>query len=80
MWEIFLILMGVMALLNCAFSTTTSIELLQKSVEIWGGKRLKSLSIVPANLVNSAVCLVIGIYVLRSSWHWLEDDFLPKTT
>ncbi len=78
--KVFLILMGAVALLNGTFGTTTPIELLQKSVEIWGGKGLESLSIVPANLVNAAVCLVIGIYVLRSSRRWLEDDFLPKTT
>lgn len=78
--KVFLILMGAVALLNGTFGTTTPIELLQKSVEIWGGKGLESLSIVPANLVNAAACLVIGIYVLRSSRRWLEDDFLPKTT
>lgn len=78
--KVLLILMAAIALLNGTFGTTTPLELLQKSVEIWGGKGLESLSIVPANLVNAALCLVIGIYILRSSRNWLEDDFLPKTS
>lgn len=78
--KVLLILMAAVALLNGTFGTTTPLELLQKSVEIWGGKGLESLSIVPANLVNAALCLVIGVYILRSSRDWLEDDFLPKTT
>ncbi|MBT9186130.1 mechanosensitive ion channel family protein [Pectobacterium punjabense] len=78
--KVFLILMAAVALLNGTFGTTTPLELVQKAVEIWGGKGLETLSIVPAHLVNAVLFLVVGVYVLRSSKRWLEDEFLPKTT
>ncbi|MCL2899560.1 DUF3772 domain-containing protein [Brenneria tiliae] len=77
--KVFLILMAAVALLNGTFGTTTPLELVQKAAELWGGKGLETLSIVPAHLVNAVLFLVIGIYVLRSSKRWLEDEFLPKT-
>lgn len=77
--KVFLILMAAVALLNGTFGTTTPLELVQKAVELWGGKGLETLSIVPAHLVNAVLFLVVGIYVLRSSKRWLEYEFLPKT-
>ncbi|WP_312241524.1 DUF3772 domain-containing protein [Pantoea sp.] len=75
-----LILFVAIALLNGTFASSTPIELLQKAIEFWGGKGLESLNIVPARLVNALVCLIVGIYVLRSVRRWLDNDFLPKTT
>ncbi len=75
-----LILVMVVALLNGTFGSSTPIELLQKAAEFWGGKGLESLNIVPAHLVNALICLVVGIYVLRSVRRWLDNEFLPKTT
>nr|WP_052896724.1 DUF3772 domain-containing protein [Winslowiella iniecta]KOC92864.1 mechanosensitive ion channel protein [Winslowiella iniecta]KOC95217.1 mechanosensitive ion channel protein [Winslowiella iniecta] len=75
-----LILFAAVAILNGTLGTSTPIELLQKAVEFWGGKGLESLNIVPAHLVNAILCLVVGIYVLRSVKRWLDKDFLPKTT
>ncbi|WP_275554008.1 DUF3772 domain-containing protein [Mixta sp. Marseille-Q2659] len=75
-----LLLFAVVAVLNGTFGTSTPIELLQKAVEFWGGKGLESLNIVPAHLVNALLCLIIGIYALRSVRRWLDKDFLPKTT
>ncbi|MCU5772898.1 DUF3772 domain-containing protein [Erwiniaceae bacterium BAC15a-03b] len=75
-----LILFAAMSLLNGTLGSSTPIELLQKAVEFWGGKGLESLNIVPAHMVNALLCLVIGIYVLRSVKRWLDKDFLPKTT
>ncbi len=69
-----------LALLNGTFASSTPIELLQKAIEFWGGKGLESLNIVPAHMVNAIICLVVGIYVLRSVRRWLDNDFLPKTT
>ncbi|MBQ4797309.1 hypothetical protein F9U41_25185, partial [Pectobacterium versatile] len=60
--KVLLILMAVVALLNGTFGSTTPVDLVQKAVEIWGGKGLESISIVPAHLVNAVVLLVIGIY------------------
>ncbi|ATO33988.1 mechanosensitive ion channel family protein [Dickeya dianthicola] len=78
--KVLLILMAVVALLNGTFGSTTPVDLVQKAVEIWGGKGLESISIVPAHLVNAVVLLVIGIYSLRVSRRWLEHEFFPKTT
>ena len=75
-----LILFVAIALLNGTFASSTPIELLQKAIEFWGGKGLESLNIVPAHMVNALVCLIVGIYVLRSVRRWLDNDFLPKTT
>ncbi|WMY76676.1 DUF3772 domain-containing protein [Buttiauxella selenatireducens] len=74
-----LLLMAAVALLNGTFGTTTPMELLIKIAEMWGGKGLEGMNIIPAHAVNSVLCLVIGWYVLRSTRRWLDNDFLPKT-
>lgn len=74
-----LILMAAVALLNGTFGTTTPLELLSKIVDIWGGKGLEGMNIIPAHAVNAVLCLVVGWYILRSSRRWLDQDFLPKT-
>lgn len=74
-----LILMGVMALLNGTFGSTTPLALINKAVDMWGGKGLEKLNIVPAHVMNAVLLLGIGMYVLRSAKRWLEKDFLPKT-
>jgi len=75
-----LVLIAAIALLNGTFSSATPIELVQKAIEFWGGKGLESLNIVPAHVLNALLCLIVGIYVLRSARRWLDQDFLPKTT
>ncbi|KGT89463.1 mechanosensitive ion channel protein [Erwinia typographi] len=75
-----LVLAAAMALLNGTFGSSTPIELVQKAIEFWGGKGLETLNIVPAHVLNALLCLVVGIYVLRSVTRWLDKDFLPKTT
>lgn len=75
-----LLLAAIMALLNGTLGSATPIELVQKSIEFWGGQGLESMNIVPAHVVNALLCLVIGIWILRSVKRWLENDFLPKTT
>ncbi len=75
-----LIAILALALLNGTFASSTPIELIQKVIEFWGGKGMESLNIVPAHMVNAILCLVVGIYVLRSVRRWLDKDFLPKTT
>lgn len=74
-----LVLFAAVALLNGTFGTTTPLELLSKVVDIWGGKGLEGINIIPAHAVNAILCLVIGWYVLRSAKRWLDNDFLPKT-
>lgn len=74
-----LVLFAVVALLNGTFGTTTPLELLSKVVDIWGGKGLESINVIPAHAVNAILCLLVGWYVLRSAKLWLDNDFLPKT-
>lgn len=75
-----LLLAAVMALLNGTLGSATPVELVQKSIEFWSGKGLDSMDIVPVHLLNALVCLVVGIWALRSIRRWLDNDFLPKTT
>ncbi|WP_324723175.1 DUF3772 domain-containing protein [Lelliottia sp. JS-SCA-14] len=75
-----LLLMALVALLNGTFGTTTPLELVSKIADIWGGKGLESMNIIPAHAVNAVLCLVVGWYILRSSRRWLDHEFLPKTT
>jgi potassium efflux system protein len=74
-----LLLLAAVALLNGTFGTTTPLELLGKIADIWGGKGLEGMNIIPAHALNAVLCLVIGWYVLRSTRRWLDNDFLPKT-
>ncbi|AVF34780.1 DUF3772 domain-containing protein [Rahnella sikkimica] len=74
-----LLLFAAVALLNGTFGSTTPLELLAKIVDIWGGKGLEGVNIIPAHAVNAVLCLVVGWYILRSARRWLDNDFLPKT-
>lgn len=74
-----LILLMIVALINGSFGTTTPNSLLQKIVAILSGEGLKRLNIVPSNLLNAVICLVIGIYILRVTQRWLSHELLPKT-
>jgi potassium efflux system protein len=74
-----LLVMAAVALLNGTFGTTTPMELLTKIADMWGGKGLEGMNIIPAHALNAVLCLVVGWYVLRSTRRWLDNDFLPKT-
>ncbi|TBV04472.1 DUF3772 domain-containing protein [Stutzerimonas kirkiae] len=75
-----LVLLAIVALLNGAFGDTTPLSLLQRFVELLGGDGWGQLEIVPARIFNALLCLLLGIYVLRTAKRWLERDFLPKTS
>jgi len=74
-----LLLIAVTLLLGGNFGTTTPLELFSKVVDVWGGKGLEHLNIIPAHAVNAIIFLIVGWYVLRSAKRWLDNDFLPKT-
>ncbi|NLS56256.1 DUF3772 domain-containing protein [Hafnia alvei] len=74
-----LVLFAVTALLSGTYGSTTPLALLQKVVEIWRGKGLGGVTIIPAHALNAVLCLVIGWYILRTARRWLDNDFLPKT-
>lgn len=75
-----LLLLAAFALLNGTLGATTPLELLSKIADMWGGKGLEGMNIIPAHAVNAVLFLVIGWYILRSTRRWLDKDFLPKTT
>ncbi len=75
----FLLLMAITLLLGGNFGTTTPLEIFSKLVDLWGGKGLEHLNIIPGHMVNALIFLFVGIYVLRSAKRWLDVDFLPKT-
>jgi small-conductance mechanosensitive channel len=74
-----LLLLMIVALLNGSFGTTTPNSLIEKIIAILSGDGLKRLNIVPSNLLNAVIILVIGIYVLRVTQRWLSHELLPKT-
>lgn len=74
-----LILLAAVALFNGAFGTTTPMTLFNKAIEMWGGKGLETLNIVPSSVMHAFLCLGIGLYVLRTAKRWLDKEFLPKT-
>ncbi|MEA9391438.1 DUF3772 domain-containing protein [Acerihabitans sp. TG2] len=74
-----LILLAAVALINGTFGSTTPLSLLSKAIDMWGGKGLEKLNIVPAHVMNALIFLAIGVYVLRSVRRWLDKDFLPHT-
>lgn len=74
-----LLLMTIIALFNGTFGTTTPSLLISKLVRILSGDGLKQLHIVPGNLLNAVLSLVIGLYILRVTQRWLSQELLPKT-
>lgn len=74
-----LLVFAVTLLLGGNFGTTTPLELFSKVLDLWGGKGLEHMNIVPAHAVNAIIFMIVGWYVLRSAKRWLDIDFLPKT-
>ncbi|AHG22502.2 mechanosensitive ion channel protein [Chania multitudinisentens RB-25] len=74
-----LLLLMIVALINGSFGTTTPNSLIEKIITILSGEGLKRLNIVPSNLLNAVICLMIGIYILRVTKRWLSHELLPKT-
>ncbi|KVD85889.1 mechanosensitive ion channel protein [Burkholderia sp. ABCPW 14] len=71
-----LLLVAVVALLTGGFGTTPN-DLLVSVVSMFGGDRLQRLNIVPDRILNAALALGIGIYLLRSIRRWLDNELLP---
>ncbi len=72
-----LLLVAVIALLTGGFGTTPS-DLLNSLLTVLGGEKLRSLNIMPDRLVNAAIALGVGIWLLRSVRRWLDAELLPK--
>ncbi|MDN7675227.1 DUF3772 domain-containing protein [Burkholderia oklahomensis] len=71
-----LLLVAVVALLTGGFGTTPT-DLLVSVISMFGGDKLQRLNIVPDRILNAALALGIGIYLLRSIRRWLDNELLP---
>ena len=73
-----LLLIALITLLVGGVGSTLG-QLATNILAILGGDGLRKLNIVPANLLQALLALIIGVYLIRSLRRWLDDEFLPKT-
>ncbi|MHC8286495.1 DUF3772 domain-containing protein [Pseudomonas sp. XS1P51] len=73
-----LLLLAVITLFVGGVGTTLG-QLITSTMAILGGAGLRKLNIIPGNLLNAVLALLVGIYLIRSLRRWLDDEFLPKT-
>lgn len=73
-----LILIAVITTLVGGVGSTFG-QLIDRVSAILGGDGLRKLNIIPENLLNALLALLIGIYLIRSLRRWLDNEFLPKT-
>ncbi|MFJ2482724.1 DUF3772 domain-containing protein [Pseudomonas sp. NPDC087598] len=73
-----LLLLAIIALFVGGIGTTLG-QLVHNIMAILGGAGLRKLNIVPGHLLNAALALLIGIYLIRALRRWLDNEFLPKT-
>jgi potassium efflux system protein len=73
-----LLLIALITLVVGGVGSTLS-QLATNILAILGGDGLRKLNIVPANLLQAVLAVIIGIYLIRSLRRWLDDEFLPKT-
>ncbi|MBU3895650.1 DUF3772 domain-containing protein [Serratia rubidaea] len=73
-----LLLLMILSFFSGSFGTTTPEMLLEKIITFLTDKGLKQFHIVPVNLLNALIILPLGIYVLRVTRRWLNNELLPK--
>ncbi|MDZ4325736.1 DUF3772 domain-containing protein [Pseudomonas hormoni] len=73
-----LLLLAIVILFVGGVGTTLG-QLLDNVFSILGGAGLRKLNIIPGHLLNAALALLIGIYLIRTLGRWLDKEFLPKT-
>ncbi|MHC8367354.1 DUF3772 domain-containing protein [Pseudomonas sp. ZT5P21] len=73
-----LLLLAVITLFVGGIGTTLE-QLLSNVFAILGGAGLRKFNIIPGHLLNAALALLIGIYLIRTLGRWLDKEFLPKT-
>lgn len=74
-----LVLLAIIAIFNGSYGSTTPMTIAGKAMELMGSDSVGKLNIVPVNVFNAFLCLVVGIYVLRTVRRWLNTKYLPKT-
>jgi potassium efflux system protein len=73
-----LMLIAVFALFTGGFGTTPG-DLLTSLLGAFDTGRLNRLNIVPEHILNAAIALVVGAYLLRAVRRWLDAELLPKS-
>ncbi|WP_433740334.1 DUF3772 domain-containing protein [Pseudomonas putida] len=73
-----LVLIALISLVVGGVGSTLG-QLATNTVAILGGDGLRKLNIVPANLLQAVLALVLGFYLIRTLRRWLDNEFLPKT-
>ena len=73
-----LLLLAVITLFVGGLGTTLG-QLMHNILTILGGAGLRNFNIIPGHLLNAALALLIGVYLIRSLGRWLDNEFLPKT-
>lgn len=73
-----LLLLALITLFVGGVGTTLG-QLLANVFSILGGAGLRKLNIIPGHLLNAALALLIGIYLIRTLGRWLDNELLPKT-
>lgn len=73
-----LLLLAVITLFVGGLGTTLG-QLVHNILTILGGAGLRNFNIIPGHLLNAALALLIGVYLIRSLGRWLDNEFLPKT-
>ncbi|MHC8354587.1 DUF3772 domain-containing protein [Pseudomonas sp. LB3P81] len=73
-----LLLLALVTLFVGGVGTTLG-QLLTSVFSILGGAGLRKLNIIPGHLLNAALALLVGIYLIKTLGQWLDKEFLPKT-
>jgi small-conductance mechanosensitive channel len=73
-----LLLLAVIALFMGGLGSTLG-QLMDSTFAVLDGGGLRKLNIIPANLLNAALTLAIGVYLVRALGRWLDAELLPKT-
>lgn len=73
-----LIVAALVALLTGGLGTTPP-ELIDSIVNVLGGDRLRTLNIVPEQILSAIPTCAVGLYLVRSVRKWFDKELLPKT-
>lgn len=73
-----LLLLAVIALFVGGLGSTLG-QLMNSTFAVLDGGGLRKLNIIPASLLNAALTLAIGVYLVRALGRWLDTELLPKT-
>lgn len=75
-----LVVMLVLLLFTGTISSSSPAEVIVKAIAVLGGKGLEKFHIVPSHLLLAMLTFGCGIWILKVTRLWLENDFLPKTS